>query len=245
MSFYGELAKHYEQVFPPSAEQTEFISKLNKKGTSHNLLDMGCGSGAFAASMAAHLEQVEAFDLDTEMVSLAKSKYKAENLRFQPGNMLQIAQLYAGMSFDLITCFGNTLVHLPQKDAAKVIEQVSTLLNPGGCFILQILNYEYIFTENITALPLIETGSLRFERSYELKSRKEISFNTRITLNSENKTLNNSTPLYPLFKQELRNMLLDRGFIEAHFYQNFYGEAYTGQHIPLILSAVKTKTAVL
>jgi hypothetical protein len=67
--------------------------------------------------------------------------------------MLSIGKTFAGRCCDGILCFGNTLVHLPDEAAiASFLWQSHQLVNPSGKLLIQILNYEYILDNKITAL---------------------------------------------------------------------------------------------
>ena len=237
MDFYESLVEYYEKIFPPSTEQAEFIRELTQNNPPESLLDIGCASGAFAFRMAAELKQVEAFDLDEQMVRYAQKNYPAHNLNFRCANMLDIKRIYGQQKFDVITCFGNTLVHLRQTEAAGVLRQVKDQLKAGGLFVLQILNYDYIFAKKINNLPRIENDILSFERAYDFVSLDEIIFKTRLFIKNGQTSIESSIPLYPLGKIELGGYLAQAGFSEVCFYKNYQGEAFDGEHIPLILTA--------
>ena len=237
MDFYENLVNYYEKIFPPSAEQAVFIRKLTRNDPPESLLDIGCASGAFAYQMAAEVKQVEAFDLDMKMVRYAQEHYVAHNLHFRCANMLELSRIYGQQKFDVITCFGNTLVHLGQPEAADVLRQIKARLKAGGFFVLQILNYDHIFAEKITKLPLIENDRLSFERTYDLLSPQKILFKTRLLIKDRQQVIESSIPLYPLGKTELGEYLAQAGFSDIRFYKNYQGEAFEGRHIPLILAA--------
>ena len=56
------------------------------------------------------------------------------------------------------TCFGNTLVHLQSIELmGKMLKGVFAVLKPGGHFLLQILNYDFILDEQVSELPLIDS----------------------------------------------------------------------------------------
>jgi SAM-dependent methyltransferase len=185
------------------------------------------------------MHHIEAFDYDQAMVDKAISLRSHPIIHFRQGDMRHLTAMYSPASFDLITCYGNTLVHLPQEEALAVLPQVFDLLAEGGIVACQILNYEHIFAENITELPLIERPSLRFERWYELLSHQEVRFHSRLTLAEDDRVLENVISLYPLDKHELAAGLEQAGFTHLQWYGNFGGDAYHGAHLPLIVTAQK------
>ena len=57
--------------------------------------------------------------------------------------------------FDTVLCFGNTLVHLLTTNLIQqMLNGVNAILKPGGMFLMQILNYDYILNEHISELPI-------------------------------------------------------------------------------------------
>ena len=238
MSFYSSIVTYYDEIFPLSAQEAVFTSQLAEEHGCQTMLDIGCGSGALAYAMTPHVQRIEAFDYDQAMVDKAISLRDHPAIHFRQGDMRCLTAMYAPASFDLITCYGNTLVHLPQEEALAVLPQVYELLAEGGVFTCQLLNYAHIFEENLTELPLIERSSLRFERWYELLSPQEVLFHSRLAL-ADDGEVENVISLYPLTKDELAAGLEQAGFKQLRWNSNFAGDAYHGAHLPLIVTARK------
>jgi glycine/sarcosine N-methyltransferase len=239
MSFYSSIVTYYDEIFPLSDREAAFTSQLAEEHGCQTMLDIGCGSGALAYAMTPHLLRIEAFDYDQAMVDKAISLRDHPAIHFRQGDMRCLMEMYETASFDLITCYGNTLVHLPQQEALAVLPQVYDLLTEGGVFACQILNYEHIFAEQITELPMIKQSSLRFERRYELLSPQEVLFHSRLTLVHDDSIVENVISLYPLTKDELTAGLEQAEFKQLRWYSNFGGDAYHGAHLPLIVTAEK------
>lgn len=239
MSFYSSIVTYYDEIFPLSAQEAAFTRQQAEENGCRVMLDIGCGSGALAYAMTPLLKRIDAFDYDLAMVNKALSLRSHPIIHYRQGDMRDLAEMYVPASFDLISCYGNTLVHLPQEEALAVLPQVYDLLAEGGVFACQILNYDHIFTGNITELPLVERPSLRFERWYELMSLQEVLFHSRLTLKDNDDPLENVISLYPLSKDELTAGLKQAGFAHLRWYSNFGGGAYHGAHLPLIVTARK------
>ncbi len=61
MDFYSMLSTYYDDLFPPGAAQRAFLSRhLPRSG---RVLDIGAGTGGYAAHMAAGGVPVEALEL--------------------------------------------------------------------------------------------------------------------------------------------------------------------------------------
>ena len=107
------------------------------------LLDIGCSSGGFLASLRSPSWQLFGIEMSEWAAKLARERSGAEVLvgdaldaRFAPG------------TFDAITCF-HVLEHLPQP--AEVLARIGEWLKPGGIF--------YVMTPNIDSVGARVFGS--------------------------------------------------------------------------------------
>ena len=154
--------------------------------------------------------------------------------------MLDLKEYFDKNRFDAVLCFGNTLVHLPNKTVVvKMLHGVETLLKPGGKFLVQILNYDYILDEKITELPLIETENVKFFRRYKFEEDLiHVKFQTDLHLKNSGEIISNETTLLALKSSDLLDLLHQAGFKDIQLYANFKGENFGGKHLPLVASAV-------
>ncbi|MCK5129379.1 MAG: class I SAM-dependent methyltransferase [Clostridiales bacterium] len=239
MKFYETIAKYYDDIFPLNHAQVNFTKKYAKQFRVQHLLDIGCATGKFAHAMINDVQKINAFDMDQIMVNIAVNRYKDISLEYQIGDMRFLDDLYADMQFDMITCFGNTLVHLSHEDVLETLKGIGKHLS--GVFLMQILNYDHIFKENITALPIIDNEKITFIRTYNLDDHKKIGFDTQLILKDTNTTIQNSIWLYPIRKKELNDMLEEAGFSNISFYKNYQEDKADGKHLPLIVKVSKSK----
>ncbi|MCK5739581.1 class I SAM-dependent methyltransferase, partial [bacterium] len=198
MKFYQAIAKYYDQIFPLNSAQLPFtLNALAKKPKEISVLDVGCATGNFPIALRNAGVEITAFDLDQTMIQLARKK--APEMDFRVLDMLELTQTFSDNSFDIVSCYGNTLVHLDS--AAHIhdfLEQAYRLLKPGGKLLLQILNYDYILDTGITCLPHIENEQLQFERSYRRLKSDKLAFETRLSIKSTAEIFENSVALLPL-----------------------------------------------
>ena len=158
MSFYKSIAPFYNEIFPFSPAQLPFTTAAFSKPETCNLLDIGCGTGILSLQSAKKFKQVTAIDLDQNMLDKAiKSKpLQQNNLSYQVLNMLEITPHFNPESFDGVLCYGNTLVHLQDAETiSHFLEKVHAVLKPKGKFLLQIINYDRIYEQQIGGLPTI------------------------------------------------------------------------------------------
>lgn len=237
MDFYSTIHQHYEAIFPLNPQQVAWIKRL-ELSSGASVLDIGCATGQLAFALAENGFQVEAFDLDEAMIASARRKARGDNPRFKAGDMLELETLYPDREFDLALCFGNTLVHLQGNIALlNFFKSVANRLKPGGRFLGQILNYDYILQEQIQKLPLIDNEVLTFVREYEYPGKDSILFKTKLIIKPEGKEIENCIPLYPVRRHLLEQMLALAGFINFQFYSSFNGEPYQEKSMPLVFEA--------
>ncbi len=239
--FYSSISACYSEIFPYKPAQFQFVKNRAGELKNKHLLDIGCATGELAFKLAQEGAIVTGIDLNDDLLEQAKSKKNHPRLQFQKGDMLKLRNDFQPGQFNGVLCFGNTLVHLLSTGSiASMLEGVQTVLKPGGVFLLQILNYDYILDEKLTELPLIETENVTFIRRYVFEDNSPlIRFQTELHLKKEGKILRNETLLLALKSSELKHLLKNAGFENIEFFSSFKEEPFGGKHLPLVVSAVK------
>jgi len=240
--FYNSIARYYDFIFPLNEQQLNFIvSSMNGKAKTKSVLDIGCGTGSLSLALAKYCKRVVAIDLDPEMITMGKSKAKTSlsEVNFKCLDMLEIKEYFSPAEFDLILSFGNTVVHLGDSlEVRNFFQQARNILKSGGKLLLQIVNYNRILHQNIYGLPLINNKKIKFERYYEsIPERNKIDFVTILTVKEKNQVIKNRVELYPMKKNELKNLLEGTGFRDLFFYGSFAKEEFSCQSLPLIVEA--------
>jgi glycine/sarcosine N-methyltransferase len=157
--FYSSISKYYPEIFPYNPLQLQFVTGIAGNLAGQQILDIGCATGELAFQLAKAGAEVTGIDLNEDLLQQAKAGKVHPKLSFQKGNMLELKNDFQSETFDTVLCFGNTLVHLTsQKLILDMLHGVNAVLKPGGIFLLQILNYDYILSEPVTELPLDRNG---------------------------------------------------------------------------------------
>jgi glycine/sarcosine N-methyltransferase len=220
MSIYDLIADNYSAIFPPDENRVRFIKSLCPSGSAR-ILDAGCATGDIAMDLAKYGHDVTGIDLNSRMISIAKSNIKnpQHKIDFRVMNMLDIGQL--GM-FNLVLCFGNTLPHLQSETEVNnfFIAANSSLL-PGGPFVFQILNYDKILSEAKMDFRVIETGSFIFRRDYTFQDNGLISFKIEFEDKETGRVYSDSTDLLPLSQKQLLALLKKAGFKAVNVYSDY------------------------
>lgn len=241
MTFYNELSKHYDKVFPLNPSKITFIKKFIRE--EDRILDIACGNGSEVVALAKEGYEVEGIDLDSAMIEEAKNQVDREKVRadFQVGDMLHLSNQFENYSFETVLCTGNSLVHLLEEDQIRsTLKSMYHLLREQGILILQIINYDRIIDQKITALPLIEDieKDLKFIREYEYDQETNI-IDFITTLQVEKEIYSNRVPLFALRKNQLVEMLQDAGFEGVKVFSDFKGNPYHEDGYATIVVASK------
>jgi 2-polyprenyl-3-methyl-5-hydroxy-6-metoxy-1,4-benzoquinol methylase len=242
MAFYESIAPWYDQIFPFIQGQKRFIDQELETVAGKQILDVGCGTGNLALSMAASGAIVTGIDVDEQMLSIALQKGQFEDrASFLRLNMLKVQEVFPSNSLDAVVCFGNTLVHLQKPgEILFFFNQVCRLLNPSGKLMLQIINYDYILDQGLDGLPVIDNEQITFERLYEFREQDElINFKTILTVKSTGQVIRNSVPLLPIRRDLLYHLLNEAGYNQIDFYGSFDRSTMIKETFPLIVTAAK------
>ncbi len=122
-----------------------FFRELIKKYNVKTLLDLGCGPGMHAITLAQQLGvSVVGVDVDADMLEVARENVNKAGLEdkisFIHGDIFAVPDV---MKVDAMICLGNALgIILTDTDAKLFFKKVSTLINEGGFFFAQQLNPE-------------------------------------------------------------------------------------------------------
>lgn len=242
ISFYKEISRFYDQIFPFSENKRSFLRSLISE-KSHSLLDLGCATGEqvfFAESMGL---SVAGLDNDENLLDIALEKKKKIDSEavFINSDMRKIGEIFEGESFDMITCMGNTLVHLGSYDElCRLFDSIYSQLIKGGIFAAQIVNYGNPLMKGETAFKEIEGDDFIFIRGNRVVERgKKIEFSGELILKDTGEKFRNKVFLYPVNSSTVRRGLEGAGFSSIRFYGDFDAKAYEESSNALILIAEK------
>ncbi len=237
MTFYTFLSRYYKQLFPLNTRAAAFIQGLCRKGGC--ILDAGCGDGALVTYLKAQGLEARGFDLDEAMIANARKGLDAPDI-FRTGHLKDAAGLYGGEGpFDLVSCLGNTFVHVPPGEQIDFLKQLRKLLAPAGILVLQSLNYENILYRNLP-FPVMERPACRFVREYREKKGPGGGpwvFNTILEDKATGRVYENRLDHYPVWKDSLDVWMELCGFASWEFYGSWEGGPLDKTGLPFILVA--------
>ena len=223
MDFYQDLSKYYEDVFPVSTDKLNLVKSYLP--IEHSMLEVGCSTGELTIALARAGHHVTGIDLNNEMINKAQKQADTSgfSIPFIHGDMRDLKKL-VDRTYDGIICFGNTIVHLTEKqEIDQFFQDVFDLLHEKGVFLFQIVNYDRILSRHIKELPVIKNKEkgLTFYRHYVYDyASKLIHFNTMLLM-QEGLELKHSIKLYPLRLHEINDLLKKIGFPRIEIFSDF------------------------
>ncbi len=143
---FGKLAHHWwdpdSEMFGPlhriNPLRLGWIERLAGGFVGKRVLDVGCGGGILAESMAAQGAQVLGIDLSDKALGVAKL-HKIESGAAVDYRLVAAEELARELSgsFDVVTCM-EMLEHVPAP--ASVIAACAALTKPGGLLVFSTIN---------------------------------------------------------------------------------------------------------
>lgn len=147
---YDSLAPHYDAVAGDGVAEAAFVHdligqrRLIEPGRAATLLDVACGTGAIAASLARGYQggyQVSGLDISPGMLAVARAKLPAGTPLYQA----DMTSFRLGARFDAVVCAYQGVNHLLSFPAwESFFGCVSEHLNAGGVFVFDIATVGYL-----------------------------------------------------------------------------------------------------
>ncbi len=125
---YDKEEKKDEQTYLRIIEKTRAYLK-----DADVVLDFGCGTGLISNEIAENVNQVQAIDISSKMIEVAKNKAimrQIQNVDYAYTTIFD--EKYKSGTFDVILAF--YILHLVE-DSKMVIQRIFELLKPGGLII--------------------------------------------------------------------------------------------------------------
>jgi SAM-dependent methyltransferase len=150
-------------------EASGFIRRLSEQSilasSNQTIMDIGCGEGRHAASMAAEGHHVTGLDLSSNSIQAAKQLHVdySSSLRFVCGDMREIDTLFQPSSFDVVTMMFTSFGYFEtEEEHLRTLEAIRTVLRKDGTFVLDFLNLEQVQTD-LVSHERIRKGEVDFE----------------------------------------------------------------------------------
>jgi len=158
----GKAAKVWQLYIGDQSSRTEnyksFLVNLLRQKRVSTILDTACGTGVDSVMLLEEGFQMTSSDASDKMLKVAhktrwerRKEARFEDWTIEEANWLSLEEDIEKPpgGFDAVICMGNSFAHLPdfhgdQSDHKKCFENFSSMVKPGGIFIIDHRNYDYI-----------------------------------------------------------------------------------------------------
>src|SRR5262249_31118798 len=108
--------------------------QLAKEGPLGRVVELGCGTGFFTATLASKAQSVVATDLSPGMLAVACDQVTAANVSFQAEDCQSTS--FPDRTFD--TAFVSLVIHFTEP--RRALTEINRILKPGGTLIIANLD---------------------------------------------------------------------------------------------------------
>jgi len=232
--FYDALGADYDLLIDWEgrlAREGPFYERLFAEHAVKTVLDMACGTGQHAAVFREWGLEVVGCDPSREMMAACQSSFADLGIEFLPVGFGEIRSKI-GLTFDAITCLGNSYPHLlTEADAQETLDDFHGSLRPGGVLVLQTLNYAQMIADGERFMPPA-TGEREGREMILLRmldfGEELVGFNMVTLVKEGDRWRHHVEPTQhrPTFRPELEHQLRAAGFSEVAFLGGFDESAY-------------------
>ncbi len=224
----------YLRVYPhrndeEARRQIDFLMRTIYCPAPQDVFDLGCGDGRHAVELAKRGYRVTGLDLSEELLARARSRNEELDLgiHFVRGDMREISYEKA---FDLLVNFFTSFGYFDRdEENARVLTAVSQALRPGGQFLMDYLNREYVI-HSLVPHDRKMLGQTKVEQTRWITGDPDnpgdhVRINKRVTLEDEQgtRTYDESVRMYTL--DELHAMLTKAGLSVSQTFGDFDGRS--------------------
>ena len=117
----------------------EKLKKHDLMNSKTQVLDVGCGAGFLSNELALHQLNVTGVDLSEDSIKVAQRYDSTGKVKYLAADAYNLP--FPDQSFDVLTAM-DFLEHVDQP--AKVIQEFSRVLRPGGLFIFHTFNRNFL-----------------------------------------------------------------------------------------------------
>jgi len=145
--------KQLEELISEAGCEADLLLKyLDEQGFKpKNILDLNCGIGRHSIELAKRGVNVLGTDLSSRYVKIAGERAKkvgvGDRARFKIADMRRISSILTEEKpFDGIICLYTSFGFYDEKTNAHILRQCTRLVKPGGFFVLEIMNRDWLIS---------------------------------------------------------------------------------------------------
>ena len=153
---YNEFGWNYY----PEAFAEQLLQMLRERELNiRSCLDLGCGTGILCHHLRQNGIAPRGLDLSPGMIAIAREEFPG--IPFDVGDMTAFSY---DTPFDLVTCTGDAINHLPQLELVEnCFRRVYENLAPGGYFVFDLLDEKEVSDSEPFEMDFSETVRVWFQ----------------------------------------------------------------------------------
>ena len=198
-----------------------FILSLIRNTGGKQICDLGGGTGRHSLYLQQKGYNVTLVDPDTESLEEAK-KIGVEKVIC--ASFSDFNKNVSGLDF--ILCIGNGLASLPQNEFPAFIQNCHRVLHKKGALFIQILNFDFIQSQEYFVISSKVYENILFLRFIEPFDKEKMIFHLVMTDLNSQETVIEKRNFNVYFADSISEMLLNNGFKKVNFYADFKGTPY-------------------
>lgn len=155
-------ANHYTQTWfdlflagsdpVQTAREVAFLTSVLPRRDGAQVLDVCCGYGRHAASLASAGYSVLGVDRDEGVIARAQAMHETERLSFSVRDMCDLHELPP--EFDAVICMWQSFGYFDAATNKNVLSQMAARLHPGGRLVLDVYNRDFFESRQCTRASL-------------------------------------------------------------------------------------------
>jgi SAM-dependent methyltransferase len=227
------------KTYSPAGTEQEvaFIVDVLRLPAGSAILDLYCGYGRHAIELAKRGFLVTGVDANEAFLAIAGQKAAEEkaNVAFQH---LDMRELNYNGEFDAVINMFAAFGYFSDDENAAVLGKISAALRPGGHFLIDLLNREWMGRNNLNRYWRHPSGE--YVLSYKVELQHGVAMMKRVLLNqATGAKIQSDFVLRAYSYEEMTSLLAKNGLTVSSSYGAFDARPYGPDAPRMILLAVK------
>jgi ubiquinone/menaquinone biosynthesis C-methylase UbiE len=244
--YVRSFSREYLDLYPQRDDiearaDVQAIIDLVAPPREERLLDLGCGAGRHLLALhKAGFQQLSGLDLSRELLQVARERFAAvgaERIELLHADMRHIPyEDHFAMVLSMFTSFG---YFEKDEENKAVLATVSRALQPGGRFLIDYLNRDWVMAHLVHREELIRDGRCFLIERCLSEDRRRVEKKVRmIGPGGEEKIFYETVRMYT--PSEMTGLLERSGFTKVRRYGSLQGAPHRTESPRLILLAEKS-----
>ena len=203
MNSYKNFSYYYDEIMEVIEydQWVNFVKPYLKEND--KILDLACGSGTFAISIANLGYQISGLDLSNDIINVAKEKSKVNHVEIDY-QVLDMTNFQYENKFNVITCFFDSVNFLKENQLQGLLDSVYNNLEENGYFIFDLFTYTKMKFFNNTTIK----DKLAFSKyKWKMKVKNDVLTHTITITDNKEKTVETYEEYYHDYEK-----LIDKRF---------------------------------